>query len=78
RLSDHRRNASRRGTDPVEHQYFHDLPDSGASSDTASVVLGRLSAQEALDLIAAHLPHDQAEVLTLRIVGDFDAAHVAE
>ena len=78
RLADHRRNATRRGTDPVEQRFFHDRADSGESGDTAANVLDRLSSQEALDLIAANLPHDQAEVLTLRIVGELDVAHVAD
>jgi len=78
RLADHRRNATRRGTDPVEQQFFHDRADDSASADTEGTVLDHLSSQDALDLIAANLPHDQAEVLILRIVGEFDVAHVAE
>lgn len=78
RLADHRRTATRRGTDPVDHHVFHHLPASGGDADTAATVLARLGAQDALDLVNARLPHDQAEVLTLRIVADLDVAHVAE
>jgi len=37
-----------------------------------------MTGQAAIDLIARTLPADQAEVLTLRILGDLDVAHVAE
>jgi RNA polymerase sigma-70 factor (ECF subfamily) len=83
RLADHRRNAGRRATDPVDpHEYFRAQPDpssiDGARADTATAVIGRLSAQEAVDLISSSLPPDQAEVLLLRVVADLDVAHVAE
>ncbi|MBI4934206.1 MAG: RNA polymerase sigma factor [Actinobacteria bacterium] len=83
RLADHRRTAGRRATDPVDpHEHFRLQPDpatiDGARADTATAVIGRLSAQEAVDLISSSLPPDQAEVLLLRVVGDLDVAHVAE
>lgn len=74
RLADHRRTATRRATSPVDRDYFTDLE---AVEATDEVVLDRLSAQEAVDLIARHLPADQAELLTLRIVAELDVAHVA-
>lgn len=74
RLADHRRNAMRRATSPVDGDYFTDLE---AAEGTDEVILERLSAQEAVDLIARHLPADQAELLTLRIVAELDVAHVA-
>jgi len=43
-----------------------------------SIVLDRLAAQDAVDLIVANLPAEQAEVLVLRILGDLDVAHVAQ
>jgi RNA polymerase sigma-70 factor (ECF subfamily) len=82
RLADHRRSAGRRATDPVDpHEHFRARPDpasvDGARADTATAVIGRLSAQEAVDLISGSLPADQAEVLLLRVLGDLDVAHVA-
>ena len=77
RLADHRRTAARRGTDPVDpHDFFQMREDS--ASDTAAAVVEQMSAQDAIDLISSSLPADQAEVLLLRVIGEFDVAHVAE
>lgn len=75
RVVDHRRTAARRRTDPVDHDRFEDR---AGAADTELDVIAALSAQEALDFVARSLPHDQAEVLMLRIVADLDVAHVAE
>jgi RNA polymerase sigma-70 factor (ECF subfamily) len=75
RLADFRRTAVRRATDPVDHEQFATRP---SNSDVAGEVVAGLSAQQAADLIVAHLPADQAEVLLLRVLGDLDVAHVAE
>ena len=74
RLADHRRASVRRATSPVGHDYFDDRSATGTDHEFVSE---RLSAQDAVDLIARHLPADQAELLTLRIVADLDVAHVA-
>ncbi|MDO8362505.1 MAG: RNA polymerase sigma factor [Actinomycetota bacterium] len=80
RLADHRRTGARRATDPVDHEFFLDREDANTSrrGDTADLVMNRLSAQAAVDLISANLGPDQAEVLLLRVLGDLDVAHVAE
>lgn len=75
RLSDLRRSAARRATEPVDSEFFEQLPE---SDDPEAMVLADLSAQEAVDLIKAMLPEDQAEVLLLRVVAELDVAHVAE
>lgn len=75
RVADHRRSAVRRATDPTDHSLFNER---AGDADTAALAIERMSAQDAIDLIAASLPEDQAEVLTLRIVADLDVAHVAE
>lgn len=75
RLADHRRAAGRRATDPVAQPFFDMY---AGSADTEQQVLGQWSAQQAVDFIARSLPADQADVLTLRIVGDLDVAHVAD
>lgn len=75
RIADHRRSAARRRTDPAGAIEFAEAP---GGADPAEHVLDRLSAQEAIDLIAAALPPDLAEVLLLRVVGGLDVAHVAE
>ena len=75
RLADHRRTAVRRATDPVAAEFFSAHP---AGADTEAEVVDQMTGQAAIDLIARTLPADQAEVLTLRILGDLDVAHVAE
>jgi len=75
RLADHRRTAVRRATDPVAAEFFSAHP---ARADTEAEVVDQMTGQAAIDLIARTLPADQAEVLTLRILGDLDVAHVAE
>lgn len=76
RLADHRRTAVRRATDPVD---FDDAASLLPAADPAEqLVLQQLSAQEAADLVTALLPHDQAEVLLMRVLGDLDVAHVAQ
>lgn len=75
RLADHRRTAARRNTHPADSAGFHEIAD---PVDVAGVIMERLSGQEAVDLITALLPAEQAEVLVLRLVGDLDVGHVAE
>jgi RNA polymerase sigma-70 factor, ECF subfamily len=82
RLADLRRTAARRNTDPVDpHEFFRAHQDVGRSdlarSDTATAVIDRLSAQQAVDLITATLSPEHAEVLLLRVLGDLDVDHVA-
>lgn len=72
RLADHRRVAARR---PVDHGVPDDLP---GGADPADVVLNRLSGQQAVDLIQAVVPGEQAEVLLLRVLGGLDVAEVAK
>jgi RNA polymerase sigma-70 factor (ECF subfamily) len=77
RLIEHRRRQTRQRTDPVDpdHMDRHDpRPD---SADPATVVIERLSAQEAVTTIVAGLTPDQAEVTLLRVVGGFEVAEVA-
>ncbi len=77
RLIDHRRRAARRATDPVDHSLFHRIADSTPAADVEQSVLDQLSAQQAVDLITATLPEEQAQVLLLRVIGELDVAHVA-
>ncbi len=79
RLADHRRTGARRGThtfDPGDPTLSS--ADQRPSADVEGVVADNLSAQAAVQVISAHLPADQAEVLLLRLVADLDVAHVAE
>ncbi len=79
RLADHRRTAARRGTNAVDPaDSVLAAADGRLDADLEGVVASNLSAQEAVDLITAHLPPDQAEVLLLRIVAELDVAHVAD
>jgi RNA polymerase sigma-70 factor (ECF subfamily) len=75
RLADHRRTAVRRATEPVERGFFLERE---ADADTEGDAVDGMSAQDALDTINRLLSADQAEVLTLRIVGELDVAHVAQ
>lgn len=74
RLVDHQRTASRRRTDPVENARFNTVP---AVDEPEQAVLDLLSGQEAVDLIAAILSPEQAEVLLLRVLGDLAVEQVA-
>jgi RNA polymerase sigma-70 factor (ECF subfamily) len=75
RLADHRRTAVRHATDPTDGEVFARRD---ALVDTAEQAIDGMSAQAAVDLITAHLPAEQAEVLVLRVVAELDVHHVAE
>lgn len=75
RLADHRRTAARRRTEPVAIEELHDLP---GGPDPGTAVVELMSARDAAAFIASVLPHDQAEVLLLRVLGDLDVARIAE
>lgn len=72
RLADHRRTEYRRP--PAEAL---DPDAGGADPGSDGVVLAALDERAALRLIAS-LPHDQAQVLTLRVVAGLDVARTAE
>jgi RNA polymerase sigma-70 factor (ECF subfamily) len=75
RVADHRRTGARRRTDPTDPAV---LAVSASTDDIAEDVTERLSAQQAVDLIADVLPADQADVVLLRVLAGLDVAHVAE
>lgn len=75
RAADHRRSAGRQPAIPTDSAFFNEIE---SRSDTAVEVIDRLSGQDAIDLIAASLPEEHAEVLMLRVLGDLDVVHVAE
>lgn len=75
RLADHRRTAARRNTAPVDPSDLVAIADGG---DVAGVVADRLGAQDAIDLVVAALPPEQADVILLRVLGGLDVAHVAD
>jgi RNA polymerase sigma-70 factor (ECF subfamily) len=74
RVIDMRRQASRRRTDPVDHERFATL--SGVEDPEAAAV-EHLSTSEAIALVARNLPPEQAEVVLLRVVGDLSVGEVA-
>lgn len=90
RIIEHRRKAARRRTYPVAHERL-DVPGSSGgeavggamggcaatAGDPAALVVDRLAAQSAIDLIVADLTTDQAEAVLLRVVAGFDVAEVA-
>jgi RNA polymerase sigma-70 factor (ECF subfamily) len=78
RLIDHRRRRARRRTDPVPHERLDGIVERGLGGDPSWLVLDRLSAQAAVDMLVADLSPDQAEVVLLRVVGGFDVPEVAQ
>ncbi len=79
RLADHRRTGARRGTHSVDPgDDVLSSSDHRRDADVEAVAAQNMSAQEAVDLITAHLPPDQAEVLLLRVIAELDVMHVAE
>ena len=75
RQVDWARASSRRPADPMPSSSLAEFE--AAGGDPAAVVGNRLSASEALALIAT-LPRDQAEVVALRAIAGLDVAQVAE
>lgn len=75
RLIDARRRAWRRPSDPYPTDRFHD---DASPSDTAEQAIGSITAQDAVDRIAAMLPPDQADVVLLRVLGGLSVERVAE
>lgn len=75
RIVDHRRRSARRRTDVADAAAFDARPSADAPDREA---LDRISAGEAAELVVSLLPPDQAEVVLLRVLGDLDAAQVAE
>lgn len=73
RALDHLRHRKRR---PVSPTSSGELPELAASEDTETTVLDSLSTEAALALIG-RLPHDQAEIIILRVVIGLDAKAVA-
>ena len=51
--------------------------DRAADDSPEDIVIDGLTAQGAVEALAAHLPADQAEVVLLRVLGDLDVAQVA-
>jgi RNA polymerase sigma-70 factor (ECF subfamily) len=74
RLIDWRRREARRRTVAVTPDVLVEHP---ADDDPAIAVVNMLRSDEAVALVRASLPRDQAEVILLRVVGGFDVAEVA-
>ncbi len=72
RMTDARRTASRRRTDPVAETADY------ATVSTEHLAMENMSAQQAIALITAAVTDDQAEVLLLRTLGDLSVEQVAE
>jgi RNA polymerase sigma-70 factor (ECF subfamily) len=74
RLLDFQRTRARRQTDPTSPETLGEL---GGSGDVEREALDALDTQAALARIAL-LPHDQAEVILLRVIGGLPTEQVAE
>jgi RNA polymerase sigma-70 factor, ECF subfamily len=77
RLTDHRRKAGRRRTEPVPFERLDRPGERRDSSDPASLAVDHIRAQQALDLIMTDLSGDQADAVLLRIVAGLEVAEVA-
>ncbi|MDQ1424277.1 MAG: polymerase sigma-70 factor, subfamily [Acidimicrobiaceae bacterium] len=75
RVIDHRRRSGHR---PVEVADDHERMAREVVPPADDAAIANLSAERAVDLIRACLPPDHAEVVLLRVLGDLDAAQVAE
>jgi len=74
RLIDFRRKRARRATDPAPDERLEaGLP----SGDAEAEAMARLTTASSIELIR-RLPPDQAEVVLLRVIGQFDTEEVAE
>jgi RNA polymerase sigma-70 factor (ECF subfamily) len=73
RVIDHRRSRSRqRPTMSIES-----VDEPSARDDTEELVLGRLVAERAIEVLVRDLPADQAEIVLLRVLGDLSVEQVA-
>ena len=57
---------------------FAETFDRADSCDTEAQVIGRITAQSAVERLVGCLPEDQAEIVLLRVLGDLEVAQVAE
>lgn len=80
RMTDHRRRGARRGTSPQPPEYFEADPDRrGAPLEDAGSQLEEHDAIErAMALLLDVLPHDQAQVIALRVLGGLSVADVSQ
>jgi RNA polymerase sigma-70 factor (ECF subfamily) len=74
RLADFRRTGARRATVPVPTAEL----DRAGPDDPEAIVLDDLSADAAAAFVAATLPHDQAEIVRLRVLGGLSVEQVAD
>jgi RNA polymerase sigma-70 factor (ECF subfamily) len=77
RLREHRNRTLRRPIDSVPAERLDRPAPEGADGDPAGLVIERLDAQQAIDLVVADLSHDQAEAVLLRVVAGLEVAQVA-
>lgn len=77
RLIEQRRRTARRRTDPVSTERLDGPRSTNGGDDPAVLVLERLSAQDAINLVVEGLTTDQAEAVLLRVVAGFDVAEIA-
>jgi RNA polymerase sigma-70 factor (ECF subfamily) len=76
RVIEHRRRLARRRTDPMASERLDHFSAAAGDGDPARVVVDRLGAQEAVDVVVASLPPDQAEAVLLRVLAGFDVAEI--
>lgn len=76
RVIEHHRKQTRRRTDPVDHEWLDRTTTGLGDTDPALVVSDRMAARDAVDLVVASLPPDQAEAVLLRVVAGLEVAEV--
>ena len=77
RIADHRRRGVRRRTDPFDPEVLASYVDRDATEDPLNALVEGWTAQEAITELRLHLTDDQAEVVLLRILGEFSVDEVA-
>jgi RNA polymerase sigma-70 factor, ECF subfamily len=73
RVADHYRRARRQ----VKTVPMDEAEGCAAAQDPAQLAVDGIEAQRAVQMLAAELPPDQAEIVLLRVLGDLDVAQVA-
>jgi RNA polymerase sigma-70 factor (ECF subfamily) len=74
---DHHRRLGRRRTEPTPPERLDRTSVDPDGGDPATLVADHISARQAVDLVVASLPPDQAEVVLLRVVAGLDVTEVS-
>lgn len=74
-LAEFRRTAIKKYAEPTDHETFAHM---ASTESVADDVANEISGQEAIEIIKMYLSAEQAEVIMLRVLGDFTAEQAAD